>query len=1192
PASLTLTRRLLNGAPAAGEGRYSVRRLEQPARPQMPADLPAPPAPEGAVTVTAGDLQRARWETLFEFREVLASWPEAEEVASGRVRHGEDGVAALELDLPAGVFRVLYETEDAFGTGIERSLDLIVAGSGERSELRLPAFLAAESETVKPGETARFLVHSGFSGQALFFDVFHRDERLERRMIRAMDAPQILEVPIGPEQRGGIAVRLTVLRDHQLLQLQESVDVPWVDRQLEVAFERFRDRLMPGEQETFTLTVRGSGDDLAAQLDPRTVELVAYMFDRSLDLFAKHQPPRPISLYPRGSWAPSLSSSLGSAPTLMHRHLLPSPPSYPNLRPARLIFLDGWPIGGPGRRGGAGVRMLTARAAPSAALGKAAPAPPSPPARASVIEQSASVTMDNAFDASAEAEAAGSPDEPQEGPADPDGRGEFVRSDFAETAFFLPHLRLGADGSTRVEFTVPDSVTEWSVWAHALTRDLRSGSAEERTRSAKDLLIRPYLPRFVREGDRAELRLLVSNSGAKKLVGEARVRVEHPETGEDLSAAFGLSREQLVLPFEALPGASTTLALPLEAPRNPQPVAITAVARSGSLSDGERRPLPVLPSRLHLAQSRFAAVRGPGVRTLRFEELEALEDETLESESLIVTLDGQLFGSVLRAVPYLVDDPYQCTEQNLNRYLATGILSRLYDDYPGVARLAARLAAERDTPLEEWNDPDPNRRLLLEETPWLRHARGGEDVEGLLKVLDPEIAERVRAEALAEVLKAQTSSGGFPWWPGGPPSPYLTLYTLQGFSRALDFGLEVPKEPVQRAWRYLASYWRDELSREIAERKCCAPRLTFLAWLLSAYPDDSWTGGAFSDDDRRRILDLAARDWRTLSPRLKGYLALALARSDRRAEAVNVWESVMDSAKTAPDLGTFWAPEDRAWLWYNDTVETHAFALRVLLEIDPEDERRHGLAQWLMLNKKLSHWKSTRATAEALYALAAYLEAEGGLGVRETVIVQAGPRRERYELDPDKSGRRQLVVPGESVLPAMGEIDVEVSSESLLFASATWHFATDRLPEEASGDFFRVERRYFRRVLEKGAYELRPLAEGEPIAVGDQVEVHLSLRSKHAAEYVHLRDPRGAGFEPEDTRSGWSFSDGLGSYREIRDSGTHFFFEWLPVGEYIFRYRLRATTSGSFRVGPAQLQSMYAPEFVAYSSGRVLEIEP
>ena len=167
---------------------------------------------------------------------------------------------------------------------------------------------------------------------------------------------------------------------------------------------------------------------------------------------------------------------------------------------------------------------------------------------------------------------------------------------------------------------------------------------------------------------------------------------------------------------------------------------------------------------------------------------------------------------------------------------------------------------------------------------------------------------------------------------------------------------------------------------------------------------------------------------------------------------------------------------------------------------------------------------------------------------------------------------------------------VRKSTPGLMFASATWHFSTEEMPAEARGDFFSVERRFFRRVPSTDGWTLQPLREGEALAVGDQIEVQLSLRTRHAAEYVHLRDPRGAGFEPVSASSGHKWNLGIGWYEEIRDSGTNFFFDRLPVGEYTFKYRLRVSMAGQFKVAPAVIQSMYAPEFTAYSSGAVVRI--
>jgi uncharacterized protein YfaS (alpha-2-macroglobulin family) len=598
---------------------------------------------------------------------------------------------------------------------------------------------------------------------------------------------------------------------------------------------------------------------------------------------------------------------------------------------------------------------------------------------------------------------------------------------------------------------------------------------------------------------------------------------------------------------------------------------------------------------MHLVQSRFVTLKNRDRKTLRFADLAALAtrpDPTLVNEQMVVTVDAQLFYTVLKALPYLVNFPYECTEQTLNRFVSTGIVSSLYRDYPAIARMAAEFS-KRETPLETFDAADANRKMALEEMPWLVQAKGGRDAgHGLTNVLDPRIAKADRDAALAKLRKAQTQVGGFPWWPGGPPSPYMTLYILHGFAKATEFGVEVPKDVVQRAWGYVAGHYRSEW-RSCMARDGCWEFVTFLNYVASSFPDESWSAGALTPAERKEILDFSFKHWRQHSPYLKGYLALTLKRMEREKDARLVWASVMDSAKTNDEQGTFWAPEDRSWLWYNDTIETHAFALRTVMELLPGEPRTEGLVQWLLLNKKLNQWKSTRATAEVLYSLVHYLKKEGALGVPEDATVTVGNRKVTFTFEPDRytGEKNQIVVPGGQIDPATtSTVVVEKESKGFAFASAAWHFSTETLPAEDRGDFFAVSRRYFRRESAGREFVLKPLADGAVLAPGDEVEVRISLRSKHAAEYVHLRDPRAAGLEPVSAVSRWKWDLGLGYYEEVRDSATNFFFEHLPVGEYTFKYRLRANMAGTFKVSPATVQSMYAPEFNAYSAGAVLKI--
>ena len=84
----------------------------------------------------------------------------------------------------------------------------------------------------------------------------------------------------------------------------------------------------------------------------------------------------------------------------------------------------------------------------------------------------------------------------------------------------------------------------------------------------------------------------------------------------------------------------------------------------------------------------------------------------------------------------------------------------------------AKSFSARETPLATFDAADPNRKLALEESPWLNEAQGGKEAgTEYIDILDPKVAAAERASALAKLEKAQTSLGGFSWFPGGPPDP-------------------------------------------------------------------------------------------------------------------------------------------------------------------------------------------------------------------------------------------------------------------------------------------------------------------------------------------------------------------------------------------------------------------------------------
>ena len=1199
PNELKLVRTDLDGSPAPGAGSWRVTALKPGGKTLLPADQPMPDPPgKEEHFKTPGDGLRPRWSPDYRPETVMRGWPDGREMARGDAEHDKKGESRLTIPpLAPGAYRLWYRTTDPFGAQYEMSREFVVAG--DHTKLALPALFLVERTSVKVGETARLLVLSGLDEQPMTLDVYRAAKRIGRSQLESGKAVTLIEIPITEEHRGGFGVTLTAVRDHQVMSYNQSVFVPWDNKELSVSFSTFRDLLKPGGKEKWTVKVTGpAGKDTAVS----AAEVLSYMYDRSLDLFAPHSPPSFLSIFPNRTGAVVPRASLGPARLIwVDSHGFAALPGYPHLQGDQLAFYSGYGIGGPGIRGygrGAGGGVLMSKSMPATAMPQAASRSMVAADMAVAEEAEASGNMagekkaersrDKLDEMNGRAVAQSGDDSAGQGPE------LQLRSDFSETAFWEPHLRTGADGSASIEFTVPDSVTSWNIWVHAVTFDLKSGFVKKEARTVKDLMVRPYLPRFLREGDQAVLKVVVNNASEAEMAGHITFDIIDPATDRSLLADFGLKASDVTdRPFTVKAGGGTNLEFPVKTPNRVGTVAFKVIAVSGDFSDGEIRPIPVLPGRFHLAQSKFVTLKDREKRVMTFDDMKRSDDPTLIHDQMVVTVDAQLFYQVLSALPYLVNYPYECTEQTLNRFLSTGIVSSFYDQYPALKRMGKKFA-KRNTRLETWDAADPNRKMALEEIPWLQAAKGGpEDPGDLINVLDPRIAKAQRDGALAKLRKAQTSSGAFPWFPGGRPSPWMTLYLLHGFAKGLEFEVEVPKNMIRRAWAYMHRHYIDELVEDMMAHDCCWEFITFLNYVLSAYPDESWTGGVFSRAERKQMLDFSFRHWKEHAPYLKGYLALTLARMDRKKDALLVWDSVMDSAKTKKDQGTFWAPEDRGWLWYNDTIETHAFSIRTLMELDPDNAKLDGLVLWIFLNKKLNHWKSTKATAEVVYSLAHYLKANEQLAIREEVDVTVGDQVTHWTFEPDEyTGKKnQIVIPGHKMISEKHHtVTVEKATKGHMFASATWHFSTEKLPEEARGDFLAVTRTFFKRVKTGKAITLEPLKDGAVLLPGDELEVHLSLTAKHPMEYVHLRDPRGAGFEPVSHTSRHKWNLGLYYYEEVRDSGENFFFERLPQGEYTFKYRVRAAHAGAFKVSPATAQPMYAPEFNAYSAGHLLTV--
>ena len=904
-------------APGRGPGGSSGS--SSPRRPLLPADLPPDPSqepgPEGGLR-TPGDALRPRWDTAYDPSRGPAragrAAPRSRTATSPMTRRGWR--ASRSPGCPPA--RTACATRRATSSAPTSRFPGSSSSPARRRRSPWRPCCSPRARSVPVGQTARLFAASGLPGQPIALEIDRDGRPVERRDLTAGQSSEVIEIPIEEKHRGGFGVKLTVLRDLQLVTLTQTVFVPWDDEELRVSFATFRDRMRPGQRETWTRDSRGAEGRAHRERGGRAAGLHVRPEPRRLRAVPAAR--ASLALYPNRTGIAWSRATLGQNHFQHVTGSYPSLPDYPSLPAGSAQAL---------RR----IRPRRARAGAGCTRWRS-PARPTDLARGGAASGLRPRPAWKSASGRTRAWPGTSGRTRPRSPPPPSPRRRSARTS--------PRPRSGSrtcspgpDGSASIEFTVPDSVTSWNVWVQARDEGPAAGSLTKETKSVKELMVRPYLPRFLREGDRAELKVVVNNASDEGHVGQGHARhPRHRRRTRALLADFGLSPAKATLPFTVAAGGGADVTFPSDgAEARRAPYAFKVTAASGELlataSCGRCRSCPAACTsrsrasrRCRDGERRDADVRRPG------------EGRRPDAHRRAARRDARRASSSTRCSrPCRTSSnyPYECTEQTLNRFLSTGIVSsRLRATIPAVARMAQELS-KRDTQLETWDAADPNRQMALEETPWLEEARGGEE-----PAPRPDRACSTRGSrsadrdaALAKLAQGADRDRRLPLVAGRAAlALHDALHPVRLRAGAASSASRCREDMVERAWSYLAATLPATSSTALhgAKDDCCWEFVTFLNYVaLVLSRRVAGRAARLTPPSARRSSTSRSSTGRSTRRYLKGHAGADAASAwTAPKDAKLVWDSVMDSAKTTPDEGTFWAPEDRAWLWYNDTIET------------------------------------------------------------------------------------------------------------------------------------------------------------------------------------------------------------------------------------------------------------------------------
>lgn len=756
------------------------------------------------------------------------------------------------------------------------------------------------------------------------------------------------------------------------------------------------------------------------------------------------------------------------------------------------------------------------------------------------------------------------------------------RQHFAETAFFAPHLETAADGSVTLAFTMPEAVTRWRLLAWAHTPDLRTGMRGATVVTRKPLMITPTAPRFATEGDTLVFTAQVLGLAAEALSGRASLEILDPETLAPVDASFLLTRREVA--FAVAPQRSAAVQWRLRIPAGYEAVRYRIRAQAGAFTDGEEHLLPILPRTIPVTESQPFLLTKPGTHIVELPGYPPAAPATTEAEQVRLRYNASPIWEALWSLPYLRDFPHACHEQRFARYFGHVMALHLLRQYP-----AARTALEAYTaavPASQEQD------LFPDAWPVGRVPSEAAQRRRLAALLDAPAL----AWAAAETFKALVDGAegdGWGWFPGMPPDRFITQHILAGLGHLLHLGVTDPSLADFAGWetrRAVEGMDRLMLADQSSRSPDAQPGPPHVSMLdvHYLYARSYFPAVAFQDKAREAAEALQAQIrvvWPTLPPYAQGLAALALHRLGDAATPAAILSRLRSHAQSDSAGGLYWRMKD-GWKWYQGAIETQAVLIEAFATILQDTTTVDAMRLWLLRQKEVQHWPTTKATTEAVYALLAF---GSDWTTPAPATLEIGGRSYAVETFAGYPAPWQRTWTGEQLRPGLGRVVVEKTDEVPAWGALLWTYLAqaDTLPPSQGP--FRVEKQFFG--VPRGETALRPLQAGEPLAPGAKLSVVLTLHLERDMEYLHLTDPRAAGLEPPFRHSGYrSAASGLRYYQQTLDAATHFYFPRLSAGTHVLHYELRVMHAGAFAVGPATLESMYAPQYRTRSAGQRLRL--
>lgn len=1087
---------------------------------------------------------------------------EGRKVLTGTVEANKSFVPEAIYALPSGNYRLKLSAKDTQGRECTASKNfLLFSLNDKRPPFVITDWFYQDGLEFDAASPATVYIGSSEKNVYLLYDVFAGNKRLESKRIELSDSVVSFRFPYKKEYGDGILVSMAFVKDGRLYSHNARIMKPAPEKKLQLKWTTFRDKLRPGQQEEWKLTV------LYPDGSPAEAEMLATMYDASLDkIYSAHKLDFGVDFHyvvPLTYWNTSYMRNAYLYVDFPLKRLRAVPLEYSELIIPSTGRMEAMVVGygGSPRATLAGALKIRGRSAANAVMNQEA-----------VTDM---VLQEEMVETSAQEKVEmGSSEELAE-------TGDIqIRENFAETAFFYPQLRTNEKGEVSISFVLPESLTRWKFMGLAHTRNVDYGKIEATATASKEFMLQPNMPRFVRVGDKANIAASLMNLSDKGVKGTVRMELFNPETEK----VFYSQKQK----FDVKGGETGHVNFTFEVSDKYAVMACRMVADGDTFSDGEQRYIPVLTDKQWVTETVPLNVNGEGAHTFSLENLFNKHSKTASEQRLTVEFTAHPAWYAVQALPVVAHPQNEDALSWATAYYAHSLAAFIVKENPRIKQVFDSWKAQGGTKETFMSNLQKNQELkniLLAETPWLAEATNeAEQKQRIATLFDLNTMNSQLAVSVEKLGELQNADGAWSWYKGMQGSRYVTTQVMEMLVRlnALTHqDADSRMQPmIQKGFEYLGKQAAEEYkSMKEAEKKGAVgirPSEQVLRYLYICALD----GKAPVDEKvNRYFIDKLSGEGKELTIYGKALGAIILQQAGKVAEARLFMQSLMEYSVVTDEMGRYFDTPKARYSWFSYKIPTEVAAMEAIQRITKDTKAIDEMKRWLLKQKQTQTWETPIATADAVYALMA-TGASDLLANTGGVEITLGKEVIRTPAD-DAIGYIKKTVSGDVMNIKKVRVDKEGTGMGWGAVYAQYLESMDQIGEQGNG--LSVSRQLY-----KGNEALN---ESAPLKVGDKITVRLTVKADRDMDFVQIKDDRAACMEPLQAVSGFRWGNGLGYYQATKDASTQFFIDQMRKGTYVIEYQVYVNRTGEYQAGIATVQSAYAPEFGGHTRGYRVMVE-